>query len=558
MTAPARFAAVYARISTEKQNPLSPEDQVRKCREYAQAHRLQVLDAHIYRDDGLSGAGADRPGLARLLDAALSPARPFHTILVDDTSRLSRSTQDALSIFARLNFAGVQLVAVSQGIDSAEDQAEVLVTVHGMVDSLYVRELAKKTHRGLESKILRGLHAGGRCFGYSSEKTDAGVRLVVNQAEAAIVRRIFELSATGASLKTITGRLNAEGVPAPRPRKGKTMAGWCPTAIREMLRNERYVGRVVWNRHRFIKVPGTNRRVARPRPKNEWLIEQAPEQRIVSEDLWNAVQARLRWVAEHFGAGPWPGPAVRGGGSRYLFSGLLYCSECGSRLTILYGRGETGRARYGCPRNYLRGTCGNDLRERQDRIEAPLLDSIQRTVLQPAAVEHVLREAERELDRRLRGASAELAGRRARKMELEKRLRNLAETAARTGPSDFLVEQITADEAELRQIAAEVLGGGAGSLRANLDGLRKFVLSKLADVRNLLLADVPRARAELARHVDRIVMRPEGKGAARHYVASGQWDFIGSRSETGQAPGLRDRGACMVAGAGFEPATSGL
>ena len=53
-------------------------------------------------------------------------------------------------------------------------------------------------------------------------------------------------------------------------------------------------------------------------------------------------------------------------------------------------------------------------------------------------------------------------------------------------------------------------------------------------------------------------MCPEGTGTARHYVASGQWGFIGSRSETGQAPGLRDRGACMVAGAGFEPATSGL
>ena len=146
----------------------------------------------------------------------------------------------------------------------------------------------------------------------------------------------------------------------------------------------------------------------------------------------------------------------------------------------------------------------------------------------------------------------------ARKTELERRLRNLAETAARSGPSDFLVEQIAADEAELRQIAADVLAGGAGSLRTNLDGLRKFVLSKLADVCNLLLADIPRARAELARHVDRIVMRPDGRGAARHYVASGQWDFVGTRLETGQAPGLLDRGACMVAGAGFEPATSGL
>ena len=58
-----------------------------------------------------------------------------------------------------------------------------------------------------------------------------------------------------------------------------------------------------------------------------------------------------------------------------------------------------------------------------------------------------------------------------------------------------------------------------------------------------------RSRAELARHVDRIVMRPTGSGAARHYVASGEWDFVGSRQEMEQAPGLLGRGACMVAGA---------
>ncbi len=153
--------AAYARYSSDLQSPLSIEDQLRICREYARSHGFVFLEDHVYVDEALSGVGADRPGLGRLMDAALSPSRPFDVILLDDSSRLARNTKDALSIFERLNFAGIRLIAVSQGIDSDNEQAQVLVTVHGMVDSLYVKELAKKTHRGLEGLVLRGQHATG-------------------------------------------------------------------------------------------------------------------------------------------------------------------------------------------------------------------------------------------------------------------------------------------------------------------------------------------------------------------------------------------------------------
>lgn len=115
-----RLAAIYARISTDKQNPLSPADQERKCREYAGQNGIAVLDAHVYVDEGLSGVGMDRPSLQRMLRAAPSPAKPFDVILVDDTSRLSRSTESVLSIYRKLNFAGLQLISVSEGIDSRD------------------------------------------------------------------------------------------------------------------------------------------------------------------------------------------------------------------------------------------------------------------------------------------------------------------------------------------------------------------------------------------------------------------------------------------------------
>ena len=128
--------AAYARYSSDLQSPSSIEDQLRKCRECAALHGFQFMEEHIYVDQAISGVGADRPGLRNLMAAAVSQARPFDVILVDDSSRLSRDTKDALSIFERLNFSGIRLIAVSQGIDSQNEQAQVLVTVHGMVDSL--------------------------------------------------------------------------------------------------------------------------------------------------------------------------------------------------------------------------------------------------------------------------------------------------------------------------------------------------------------------------------------------------------------------------------------
>ena len=89
------------------------------------------------------------------------------------------------------------------------------------------------------------------------------IRQQINPDEAAIVRRIFEMAAEGGSLKAVARTLNDERVQSPRPRAGKRYATWCPTAIRAMLRRELYAGRVVWNRSRFVKAPGSNKRLRR-------------------------------------------------------------------------------------------------------------------------------------------------------------------------------------------------------------------------------------------------------------------------------------------------------
>ena len=553
--------AAYARYSSDLQSPRSIEDQLRICREYAQSRGFTFLEEHVYVDEALSGVGADRPGLGRLLDAALSSARPFDIILLDDSSRLARNTKDALTFFERLNFAGIRLIAVSQGIDSDNEQTHVLVTVHGMVDSLYVKELAKKTHRGLEGLMLRGQHTGGRCFGYDSVPVPGttGKQLVINENEAMVVRRIYEMSADGQSLKTIAKTLNRECVPPPRPRAGKRYATWCPTCIRAMLRRDLYAGKAVWNSSRFVKVPGTNKRVRRARPQSEWRTVPHPELQIVRDDLWQRVKERQEKLLASYGGAKHKGLQPRSATSPYLLSGILKCGLCGANLVIVTGFSSYGNyPKYGCSQHFNRGACSNSVMVRRDWVEERLLDDLQNQVLKREAIEYVLDEFGTHVKSAFANLSNQMTQMRERKHKLEGELRRLASTAAETGPSAFLVEAIHEREQQLRQITDQLLAGGADSVDAHLSDIRKFVTQRLGDLRSLLAGDPVLARKELLKHVSEIRMIPQGGEGKPHYVAEGRWNLLGNEKDSSTSLNAVPTQIRMVAGVGFEPTTFGL
>ena len=121
-----------------------------------------------------------------------------------------------------------------------------------------------------------------------------GVRAEIDEDQAEIVRRIFQMCTDSMSLAQIAKALNAEGVLAPQPPRTRKQRAWAPSSIREMLYNERYRGVQVWNRTRKERNPETGRKISRPRPQSEWKRVEVPEWRIVSEDLWRAAHASLR------------------------------------------------------------------------------------------------------------------------------------------------------------------------------------------------------------------------------------------------------------------------
>jgi hypothetical protein len=249
------------------------------------------------------------------------------------------------------------------------------------------------------------------------------------------------------------------------------------------------------------------------------------------------------------------GLLARSATSPYLFSGLLVCSECGAKITIVSGSSRKGRASYGCSRNYSRGTCSNDLHEKREVVENHLLAELQRAILRPEIVDQVLRRFEEQLSKEIEKWSDHADNLHKRTATLEAEIANLTRALA-DGYSPALTGELARRERELTELNARLVSGGHGSLQATMKELRQKITTRLTDIRGLLSADVARARAEISRHVDKIVLRPVEKQGRRFYVANGEWSLLGKAMGPDHDPApvqLR-----MVAGARFERATFGL
>ena len=192
--------------------------------------------------------------------------------------------------------------------------------------------------------------------------------------------------------------------------------------------------------------------------------------------------------------------------------------------------------------------------ERHDRLETRLLAGIQKQVLQPEVIDYTLTAFEEELTRQMQGMSGQMDEHRNRQAQLQAEIEQYTRALA-DGYSPAISAAIMMRERELSEVSRRLVSGGRGSIQAEISELRTFVHSRLADVRKLLCADVPRARTELARHVDRIVIRPVEVAGQRYYMATGGWDLLGRElGPQDAAPPVLE----MVAGARFELATFGL
>ena len=548
-------AMIYTRYSSDNQREASLEDQERLCRDLALRHGWSVVK--VFADRAMSGSSAFRPAYQELLRA--SGRGECDVVIAEALDRLSRDQEDVASLYKSLDFAGVKIVTHAEG-----EINELHVGLKGTMNALFLKDLALKTRRGLQGRIEAGKSAGGLCYGYRPVHTlsadgevNRGERRI-EESEAEVVRRIFRMFADGQSPIAIAKRLNAEGILGPRGN------AWRDTTIRGhalrgtgILRNELYIGHLVWDRLHYKKDPSTGKRVSRLNAPEDVKRREIPDLRIVDDALWGKVQSRLASIrASNVAAIPNRTRFWEARRSQHLLTGKVFCGACGSSFV------SAGRDYLACGAARKQGICDNTAGVRRSKLDRLILDGLRTQLMTPAHVAEFITAYTAEWNRLQAERSAQSSHHRRELEAIERKLSGLIDAIADGLRAPGLQQKLDELEARKRQLTDTVskTPSAAPALHPNLAEVYR---QKVADLSVALKARDNRAALEIARSlVERVTVytHAEGKGLEVELTGAlaAMIRFGAGMPDRPQRPADQDlfsSSVKVVAGARFELAT---
>jgi site-specific DNA recombinase len=388
--------AVYVRVSTNRQHQAQTiEQQLDRVRAYIAAHPgWQLANAHIYRDDGYSGASLSRPGLDRLRDHAAFAA--FERVLITSPDRLARRYVHQILLLDELAKVGCQVEFVERPM-SQDPHDQLLLHIRGAVAEYERSLIAERMRRGRQAKFRSGqllpwtVPAYGYVLDPAHPRDPRSVR--TDPSKAAIVAQIFAWYTdpqTPATLSWVATQLTEAGIPTPRggPR-------WNRSTIRAILRDPAYVGTTYSGRTRTVRAqrrksplqpvgPGYSHY---PTPPDGWIAIAVPA--LISPDTFEAAQARLdhnqrlgrRHNTRH----------------HYLLRALVSCGQCrlacsgrtdhhGYSYYLCRGRSERLRtiAEGRCPAPYIPA----------EALDQLIWEDLRQVLMTPTLITHELQRAQ--------------------------------------------------------------------------------------------------------------------------------------------------------------------
>lgn len=330
------YAFAYIRVSTGKQDELSPESQERLLREYAKSNNIVLLE--VFFEHGISGRSANkRPEFLRMIGMAKSKEHPVDMILVWKFSRFARNQEESIVYKSLLKKQhNVDVVSVSEPLVDGPFGSLIERIIEWM-DEYYSIRLSGEVTRGMTEKALRGGYQARPPLGYKI--VAKGEPPVIVPEEAKIVRIIFEKYVhEKQGYFDIARYLNSLGY---KTSHGKSFEA---RSIDYIIQNPTYCGMIRWNR--------TENETNRIKDKSEWIITEGQHEPIISKELFDAAQERYKSTYRPRGARP-------SSTYRHWLSGLLKCPHCGRTMIakrVVKKSNGTNYAYFTCY-GYSKGKC---------------------------------------------------------------------------------------------------------------------------------------------------------------------------------------------------------
>jgi len=289
------------------------------------------VETKFYIDDGVSGAHFNRKGFQEMVADARDGL--INLVLVKDLSRFGRNYLEAGHYLEEvLPALGCRFVSLTESIDTENGESDIVPFLNAMND-YYVKNHSERIRSIMAAKAKDGQKVSGQApYGYR-RNPEENTRLLIDEYSAGIVRQIFEMRKQGKGFYTIAKVLNADAILPPKLYYLSIMGRddshvktrhWRPAWIGHMVKNELYIGNAVQLKKKVVSYRD-KREVSRPEEEQIRIDDVFPV--IIDRDTWDAVQAVNEQASNRH--------ANRRDPEKKLFSGILFCADCGASLVAI-------------------------------------------------------------------------------------------------------------------------------------------------------------------------------------------------------------------------------
>ena len=327
-----KLTALYERLSHDDERAgesVSIENQKRILEDYARKNGFTNI--RHFTDDGIRGTTFKRPGLDAMLDEIR--AGNVATVIIKDQSRIGRDVVEVGLLKRTFDEYHVRFIAANDNLDTANG-FDIMSIFRDVINEWYVADTSRKIKAVFKSRMEKGLRCSGSvCYGYRASKEEKG-EWIIDEEAAAVVRRIFQSVLAGETIASIAKALRAEKIPIPsehwkragepvRAAKYADPYAWSATTIGYILKRPEYMGRKVLGKTVCENYKTKSSR--KTAPEEQYTFEGAIPA-IVDVETWQTVQ-KIRETVRR-------APKRQNAPNR--LTGLLYCADCGSKLTHRY------------------------------------------------------------------------------------------------------------------------------------------------------------------------------------------------------------------------------